>query len=241
MLKWFMLWGNSFTSSIPTQLGRLNQMTSAFALYSNKFCSDVPTQVQALSSSVTSDWLVTTETEIGTACCIAQSDTHTCAPSSVPTALPTATLNPTPIPTGIPTGIPTPQPTPNDETNDESFPGWGTAVAVLLPLFFIAGLVWLEYTYPGAVKKCCCCVMMAAACALCIKSKEAKEVPASGDEDEERSIEVAVSPPPAPVSSVELVPAEAPDHAPLPPTHERVPTISGPIEQIDFPDPDVTL
>ena len=41
---------------MPTELGRLNQMTQAFRFYSNKLCDDVPTQVQALSSSVTVGW-----------------------------------------------------------------------------------------------------------------------------------------------------------------------------------------
>ena len=37
-------------------------------LYSNQLCDDVPTQVQALSSSVTSGWQVTTGNSFGTIC-----------------------------------------------------------------------------------------------------------------------------------------------------------------------------
>ena len=57
---------NELDSSIPTQLGQLNQMTSSFRLYSNQLCSDVPTEVHALSNSVTSNWDVTTGNDIGT-------------------------------------------------------------------------------------------------------------------------------------------------------------------------------
>ena len=39
-----------------------------FKLDYNKLCSDVPTEVQALSSSVTSGWQVTTDNSIGTVC-----------------------------------------------------------------------------------------------------------------------------------------------------------------------------
>ena len=53
---------------MPTELGRLNQMTHSFQFQSNKLCDDVPTQVQALSSGVTSNWLVTTGNSFGTLC-----------------------------------------------------------------------------------------------------------------------------------------------------------------------------
>ena len=59
---------NSFTGRMPTELGRLNQMTASFVFVSNKLCNDVPTQVQALSSSVTSYWEVTTGNSFGTLC-----------------------------------------------------------------------------------------------------------------------------------------------------------------------------
>ena len=38
---------NSFTSTMPTELGRLKKMTSYFRFHSNQLCDDVPTQVQA--------------------------------------------------------------------------------------------------------------------------------------------------------------------------------------------------
>ena len=64
----FDLGENSLTSSIPTQLGKLVSVTSRFNLASNNFCSDVPTEIQALSSSVTSGWAVTTGNAIGSSC-----------------------------------------------------------------------------------------------------------------------------------------------------------------------------
>ena len=53
-----------FSLAIPTELGQLVRMTANFRLNSNKLCADVPTQVQALSSSVTSGWSVTTGNEL---------------------------------------------------------------------------------------------------------------------------------------------------------------------------------
>ena len=61
-------YSNSFSGRIPTELGRLDQMTAGFEFYSNKLCDDVPTQVQALSSGVTSYWQVTTGNSFGTIC-----------------------------------------------------------------------------------------------------------------------------------------------------------------------------
>ena len=43
-------------------------MTSIFYLDSNNLCDEVPTQVQALSSSVTTGWQVTTGNSFGTMC-----------------------------------------------------------------------------------------------------------------------------------------------------------------------------
>ena len=43
-------------------------MTQEFRFYSNQLCDDVPTQVQALSSGVTSYWMVTTGNSFGTIC-----------------------------------------------------------------------------------------------------------------------------------------------------------------------------
>ena len=63
----FGIQNNQLSSELPTELGRLSEMTIGFYTHSNKFCSDVPTQVQALSSGV-SDWLVTTGNSIGTVC-----------------------------------------------------------------------------------------------------------------------------------------------------------------------------
>ena len=59
---------NSFTGSMPTYLGRLSLMTRYFQFHSNQLCDDVPTWVEALSSSVTTGWQVTTENSIGTIC-----------------------------------------------------------------------------------------------------------------------------------------------------------------------------
>ena len=61
-------YSNSFTGSMPTECGRLNQMTAGFHFYSNQLCDDVPTQVQALSSGVTTGWQVTTGNSFGTIC-----------------------------------------------------------------------------------------------------------------------------------------------------------------------------
>ena len=46
---------------LPTiELGQMVEMSKYFYMDSNKLCSDVPTQVQALSSSVSSGWQVST-------------------------------------------------------------------------------------------------------------------------------------------------------------------------------------
>ena len=83
---------------MPTELGRLDQMTQGFRFYSNQFCgSDVPTQVQALSSGVTSNWQVTTGNSFGTMC----------PPSAQPSPVPTT---PAPSTSKLPSPVPTPQP-----------------------------------------------------------------------------------------------------------------------------------
>ena len=53
---------------MPTELGRLNQVTAGFRFDSNQLCNDVPTEVQALSSGVTTNWQVTTGNSFGTIC-----------------------------------------------------------------------------------------------------------------------------------------------------------------------------
>ena len=68
-----------------------------------QLCDDVPTELQALSSSFTSQWQLTTSNAIGTPCCETLPDTHTCSPTFsptnfFPTALPT-TFAPTALPT----------------------------------------------------------------------------------------------------------------------------------------------
>ena len=55
------------TGSVPKQLGQLTAITYDFDLSSNHLCSDVPDEVQALSSGVES-WYMTTGNSIGTLC-----------------------------------------------------------------------------------------------------------------------------------------------------------------------------
>ena len=63
-----------FTGPLPTELGRMtlfvghSEWWAGFHFYSNQLCDDVPTQVQALSSSVTTGWQVTTDNSFGTVC-----------------------------------------------------------------------------------------------------------------------------------------------------------------------------
>ena len=58
---------NSITGEIPTQLG-LHTNLIEINIASNKLCNDVPSQVQALSSSATGQWQVTSGNSIGTVC-----------------------------------------------------------------------------------------------------------------------------------------------------------------------------
>ena len=53
---------------MPTELGRLNQVTKYFRFFANQLCDDVPTQVQALSSGFSGGWQVTTGNSFGTIC-----------------------------------------------------------------------------------------------------------------------------------------------------------------------------
>ena len=46
MTNWFALHSNKISSSIPTQLGQLDQMRSYFQLSSNSLSSAIPTQVK---------------------------------------------------------------------------------------------------------------------------------------------------------------------------------------------------
>ena len=56
-------------SPTTPELGQLTGVTSnRFDLSDNELCADVPTEVQALSSSITSNWEVTTSNSIGTMC-----------------------------------------------------------------------------------------------------------------------------------------------------------------------------
>ena len=99
----FLLYSNSLSSATPTELGNFIQMSSKFQIYSNKLCSDVPTQVQALSSSVTSGWQLSTGNELLGKVCPTPGPTvlptvFTHSPSVLPT-----TLAPSPLPTLTPT------------------------------------------------------------------------------------------------------------------------------------------
>mmetsp|Transcript_104912 Transcript_104912/g.302778 ORF Transcript_104912/g.302778 Transcript_104912/m.302778 type:complete len:431 (+) Transcript_104912:77-1369(+) len=124
----FRLDSNTFTGVIPTQLGRFTLLTYGMDLYSNNFCGDVPTELQALSTSVTTYYRVTTgNDELNNECPGKPTPVPTHAPSPIPTAVPSPlpTVGPSPLPspfptplpslmptTGAPTAAPTPVPTP---------------------------------------------------------------------------------------------------------------------------------
>mmetsp|Transcript_104920 Transcript_104920/g.302847 ORF Transcript_104920/g.302847 Transcript_104920/m.302847 type:complete len:313 (+) Transcript_104920:826-1764(+) len=117
-----------FCEVIPTQLGRFTLLTYGMDLYSNNFCGDVPTELQALSTSVTTYYRVTTgNDELNNECPGKPTPVPTHAPSPIPTAVPSPlpTVGPSPLPspfptplpslmptTGAPTAAPTPVPTP---------------------------------------------------------------------------------------------------------------------------------
>ena len=67
MSETFSLFGNSLTGAIPSELGSWTGMTSYFQLSYNSLCDEIPTEVSALSTQVTS-WYILTGNSLGTPC-----------------------------------------------------------------------------------------------------------------------------------------------------------------------------
>ena len=67
MTSSFSLPGNSLTGAIPSELGSWTGMTSYFQLSYNSLCDEIPTEVSALSTQVTS-WYILTGNSLGTPC-----------------------------------------------------------------------------------------------------------------------------------------------------------------------------
>jgi len=94
----FSLSENSFTGSVPSQLGRLTGLTGHFNLYSNQLCGAVPPELAALSSQADA-WSLE-EGNVG----LLSGACPTPAPTSLPTAVPAPA--PTPAPNFAPTAAP---------------------------------------------------------------------------------------------------------------------------------------
>jgi hypothetical protein len=79
---------NSFSSTIPTQIGRFTDVSSYFMLESNELCGDIPTEVSALSSIVvqasTAYWDISDGNSLGTTCPTTFSPTVTPSPTVLP-------------------------------------------------------------------------------------------------------------------------------------------------------------
>ena len=59
---------NLLSGAIPTQLGGLGSMTRNLRLFANQLCDDVPSEVAAISGQMINTFMITTGNSIGSVC-----------------------------------------------------------------------------------------------------------------------------------------------------------------------------